>query len=381
MGTEKLSEVCSKGNIQLERGVRPKRARLIIMLIVALVMIFSMSATGYAVAIKTAYVSLDGGMLNHAALESEGTLFLPLRSVCEALGYSVVWSEADGSVTVKNENKTVVVEPKKNTVTDQRHSYFVNGNYPDLGYIGGGCITFSGRIYIDSEIIESCFGVVKAYDTASNIWKLSVSPQDNVTVENVKTTYEDHRLESVVQYPHITTPVQAAADRINAAILADVEAAEKETFDSLRELRDYKSPNRFETYFNYRITCRQGDMLSLVLTDYQYLGGAHGNEKQIAHTFDLKTGKEYRLADLMKAGSGYAEYINESIRAEIVERGLAEAQLKEFVSIASDQSYYMTNDGLVVYFQRYEYFPGAAGIQEFKFSRADLAQYLKPKFL
>jgi len=382
MGTEKLTEACSKGNIHLKRGFRAKkRIRFIMALIIVLSMVLSMSVTGYAVTIKTVYVSLDDRVLNHAALEREGNLFLPLRSVCEALGYSVEWSAADFSITVKNEGKTVLFEPKKNSVTDQRHSYYVTGNYPDLGYIGGGCITFGGRIYIDSEIIESCFGVVKTYDRESSTWKLSVPPQDNMTAENVKTTYEDDRLQSVVQYPHITTPVKAAADKINAVILADVQRAEKETRESLMELGDYQGPNQFETYFNYKFPYRQGDLLPLVLTDYRYLGGAHGDEKQIAHTFDLKTGEEYRLADLMKEGSGYAEFISESVKDEIIKRGLAKAQLKEFVSIAPDQSYYLTNAGLVVYFQRYEYFPGAAGIQEFEFSWGDLAQYLKPEFI
>lgn len=381
MGIEEFSEECSKENIQFRRSISSKkRVRFFIALFIALGVVFSMSAAGYAVTIKTVYVSLDDKVLNHAALESEGTLFLPLRSVCEALGYSVEWSGADWTVTVKNENKTVLIEPKKNTVTDQRHSYFVTGRYPDLGYIGGGCITVSGRTYIDCAIIESCFGVTKTYDRASNTWKLSAFSQDNMTVENVKTTYEDNRLLSTVQYPRITTPAKAAADKINAAILADVAAAEKEMQDSLKETGGYQSPNRFETYFNYQIPYRQGDLLSLVLSDYRYYGGAHGSNIIISHTFNLKTGREYALADLMNGGSGYVEYINDSIKAEIIERGLAETQLAEFVSIADDQSYYLTDKGLVIYFQQYEYFPYAAGIQEFEFSRVDLTQYLKPEF-
>lgn len=377
----------SKGNdartgkdVKTSKALPGSKARFFIAILIVLAMILSMAAVSYAVTIKTVYVSLDGQVLKHAALESEGVLFLPLRSVCEALGYSVEWSPEDWSVTAKNENKTVVFEPKKDTVTDDRHSYYVNGEYPGFGYIGGGCIVVSGRTYIDTEIIESCFGVTKAYNQASNTYEFSPLPQDDITAENIKMTYEDDRLLSTVQYPKIGTVNQAAADRINAVILAEVEASEKEMQDGLKETEGYQSPNKFETYFNYKITYRQGDILSLVLTDYQYFGGAHGDDEQISHTFNLKTGAEYTLADLMKGGSEYMEYINESVKAAIAERGLAEAQLTEFVSIAGDQSYYLTNKGLIVYFQRYEYFPGTAGIQEFEFSYTDLAQYLKPEF-
>lgn len=358
---------------------RPK-ARLLIAVLIILAMLSSMTAVSYAITIKTVYVSLEGQILKHAALESDGVLFLPLRAVSEALGYSAEWSEEDWSITVKDKNKTVLFEPKKDTVTDAGHSYLVNGEYPAYGYIGGGCVVVSDRAYVDSGIMESCFGITKAYNQASNTWELSVLPKGDITVENKKIYTEDSEILTDIQYPHIITADQSVSDKINAVILADVEAAQKEFRDNLEEMAGYQSPNRFEIYFNYNISYRKGGLLSLALTDYQYLGGAHGSDRQISHTFDLDTGKEYTLADLMESGPRYTEYISESIKAAIVERELAEAQLTEFVSIADDQSYYLTNKGLVVYFQRYEYFPGAAGIQEFEFTWADLTQYLKPEF-
>ncbi|HWQ79996.1 MAG TPA: DUF4163 domain-containing protein [Anaerovoracaceae bacterium] len=375
------SELISNGSNGTTHKVTPGfKVRIFVTVLIILMVILSMSAASYAVSIKTVYVSLEGKVLNNAALESEGTLFLPLRSVCEALGYTVEWSPQDLSVTVKSEDKTVRIEPKTNIVTDDRHSYFVNGQYPDFGYIGGGCITVSGRTYIDADILASCFGVSETYDQASNTYKLSVRSQANITAENIKTTYEDDRLTSTIQYPRISAANQAAADQINAVILADVATAQKEMQDALKDREGYQSPNKYETYFNYKITYQQGGFLSLVLSDYQYYGGAHGGDRQIAHTFDLKTGKEYTLADLMNADSGYVDYINAGVKAAIVERGLAEAQIAEFVSIADHQSYYLTDKGLVIYFQRYEYFPYAAGIQDFVFPYADLSQYMKPEF-
>jgi inhibitor of cysteine peptidase len=375
------NELISKDSIGTANKAMPgSKLRVFAAVLIVLAMVLSMSTASYAVTIKTVNVSMDGQTLK-VALESEGVLFLPLRTVCEALGYTVGWSQADGSVTVKSADKTVLVEPKKDTVTDGRHSYFVGGQYPDFGYIGAGCISVSGRTYIDAAILASCFGVTEAYDQASNTYTLSRQPQANITAENVKTTFEDDKLQSTIQYPRITAADQAVSDQINAVILADVAAAQKEMQDNLKDMEGYQSPNRCETYFNYRIAYQQGDILSLALTDYQYYGGAHGSDKQITHTFDLKTGKEYTtLADLMKSGSGYVDYINGSIKNAIVERELADAQLTEFVSIPDHQSYYLTDRGLAVYFQQYEYFPYAAGIQEFVFPWAELEQYLKPEF-
>ncbi|HVI41691.1 MAG TPA: DUF3298 domain-containing protein, partial [Anaerovoracaceae bacterium] len=130
----------------------------------------------------------------------------------------------------------------------------------------------------------------------------------------------------------------------------------------------------------YKITYQQGDFLSLVLYDYQYYGGAHGGTRQISHTFDLKTGAEYTLADLMNGESGYVEYINNFIKADIVKEGLEDAQLTKFVSIADNQNYYLSNKGLVIYFQQYEYFPYAFGIMEYNLPYAGLADYWKSEF-
>ncbi len=81
----------------------------------------------------------------------------------------------------------------------------------------------------------------------------------------------------------------------------------------------------------------------------------------------------------MKSNSDYKEFINASVKLEIVKQELDRAQITEFVSIADDQNYYLSDDGLEVYFQQYEYFPYAAGIVECNIQYDDMADYLKPE--
>lgn len=345
----------------------------------------SANIAGSAATLKTVPVSIEGKTLQNTAVETGGTLFLPLRSACENLGYSVEWSREGWSAAVKTPDKTVLFEPKKDTITDDGHSYFVSGLFVKgtdsaYGYIGGGCIMVNGRIYVASDLMESCFGLEKTYDQTANVYTLSVLPQGKATVENNRSYSDESKLLTDIQYPFIGLADQAAADKINAVILADVEAAEKEVKDNLADYGEYQSPNRSEIYFNYKITYQQGDFLSIVLWDYQYYGGAHGSTRQITHTFDLKTGAEYTLADLMKADSGYVSYISDTIKADIVKAGMEDAQLTKFESIADKQSYYLSDEGLVIYFQQYEYFPYAAGIMEYTIPYADLNQYLKIEF-
>ncbi len=354
--------------------------RFLITVITILALFFSLSAPAFAGTKDAVHISVNGKQLDRDAVEMENTIFLPLRSVCESLGYSVEWYQADRSVTVKTAEKTVQFEFKNGTVTDAGHNYYVFKYYTSDAYIGTGCMLIGNRIYAASDLMESIFGLSKTYDEKLDAFVLAIQPAGKAAWENKQIYSEDKKLLTNIQYPDFSMEDKAVADKINAVMKADVNTALKEAQDNIKDYGDYESPNRFETYFNYRVTYQKGDVLSVVLNDYQYFGGAHGSDRQISHTFDLKTGKEYSLSDLMKSGAGYTDYINKCIKADIIKQDLADAQLVKFESIARDQSYYLSDRGPVIYFQQYEYFPYAAGIVEFTLPYGDLSEYLKPDF-
>lgn len=355
------------------------KLRFLVTAVTILTLLFSISAPAFAGTKETVPISVDGKQLDRDAVERENTVFLPLRSVCEGLGYSVEWSQTNRSVSVKTADKTVAFEFKTGTITDDGHNYYILRNYISDAYIGSGCMMIDGRVYAASDIMESCFGLTKTFDEKLNAFVLSLSPKGPVTAENKKIYSEDQKLLTNIQYPRFAMADKTVAEKLNAVIMADVNTAQKEAQDNLKEYEGYEIeiPHKFETYFNYRIVYQKGNVLSVVLNDYQYSGGAHGGDRQISHTFDLSTGTEYKLSDLMKSGSGYKDYINKCVKADIVKAGLADAQLAVFESIAENQSYYLSDKGLVVYFQQYEYFPYAAGIVEFTLPYADLSEYLK----
>ncbi len=162
------------------------RARIFIAVLAALTMLFSFSAAGYAGTKDAIHVSVNLQLLDQGAVESQGIVFLPLRAVCETLGWTVEWSEENRSVTVKNEDKTILFDPKAATITDAGHSYFAyEGDLADND-IGAGCIFTGGRIYTASETLASCLGMKTALDQTGNTLALTAAPLGNVAVENKK---------------------------------------------------------------------------------------------------------------------------------------------------------------------------------------------------
>jgi hypothetical protein len=334
-------------------------------------------AAGPGIAVEAA-----GSPVGREAIESGGVFYLPLRAVSEALGYEVSWSAEKWAVTVQAGDKKVALEPKIGVITDSGHSYHVVGDYSGDGYIGGGCILRDDSTYMASDLLEEIFGLVTAYDETKNAVIIETLPQNEIKIENIRIDSEDATLIKEIQYPRFTAADDKISETINQVIKAAAEAAERQGEKNAAELAEYGgSPNKCGTYFNYRITYNRNVLLCIVLSDYQYAGGAHGVTIQTAHTFSLSTGEEYALADLMNDGSGHVSHINSFIIKEIENRGLSGAEITPFSSISENEDYYLSNHGLVIYFQQYEYFPGAAGIQEFQIPYAELSAYLKPDLL
>ena len=66
----------------------------------------------------------------------------------------------------------------------------------------------------------------------------------------------------------------------------------------------------WDTSSKYEIVCRDADKVSYRATDYQYTGGAHGSTSVQVGTIDRRTGRKYKLDDI----------VPESRRGELLRR-------------------------------------------------------------
>lgn len=124
-----------------------------------------------------------------------------------------------------------------------------------------------------------------------------------------------------------------------------------------------------------------GKILSLYVDYYQYTGGAHGSTVRCGYNYDLKTGRNVSLKDLFKTDYNYQKIINEYIKEAI--NKAPEMYFSDdmgFNGIAADQSFYVQNGVLTIYFGQYEIAPYAAGIPEFKLPLSLFADGLKDEY-
>lgn len=133
-----------------------------------------------------------------------------------------------------------------------------------------------------------------------------------------------------------------------------------------------------EAVSSYKTTVNLKGVLSLRFEDYFYPEmAAHGVTGVSSVTLDLKTGREYEFYQLFRKGTNYQADINQIIQAQIIAEQIP--LLKPFTGVGPDEDYYLTPDSLVIYYQPYEYTPGAYGVLEFKISYSQIAGIIDPE--
>ena len=121
---------------------------------------------------------------------------------------------------------------------------------------------------------------------------------------------------------------------------------------------------------DYEVFQNTKDTLSFVIKYYQYTGGAHGIGYTVAYNYNLADGKEMRLSDLFEPGFDYTTYINDQIYNQIQGFQPEENTLWDttygFNGITEDQTFYLEDNTLQIYFGVYEIAPYSAGEPTFE---------------
>ncbi|MEO3944919.1 stalk domain-containing protein [Gorillibacterium sp. CAU 1737] len=305
---------------------------------------------------KTLKLKIDGQLVTvpGAVSKDGGTTYVALRPISDALHLKLSWNQKEKASTVSGRNVTLTTktgEPRPYTINDQQ----IYGTDP---------VILNGTTYVPLRFFLETF---QYYVQANPDGTISVHgiPYNQLVVMTKEIKETTSKADIDIQYPRIgQMPDEAVQDKISIFLENEVKKLAAEARKQLAESEPGFSGKNSYT-LNYFITNNQNGKLSLYLSDYLYLGGAHGSPARHAYTFDLKTGDVLTLKQAALNNPNYKTIINKEVKKLLPERyGYL---LAPFESIADDQPFYLQNDAIVVYFEPYEYTPYAAGFPEFTF--------------
>lgn len=127
----------------------------------------------------------------------------------------------------------------------------------------------------------------------------------------------------------------------------------------------------FEAYVNYEVTYNQNCAISLYFDQYEYSGGAHGLTVRDSDTWNLLKSMRMNLTDFYPNNPNYMEQIMQEVITQI-KMQIADGSgmyFENYEQLVRDtfkpNNFYVTTDGLVVYFQQYDIAPYASGLPAF----------------
>ncbi|WP_341876991.1 WG repeat-containing protein [Defluviitalea saccharophila] len=157
------------------------------------------------------------------------------------------------------------------------------------------------------------------------------------------------------------------------------EVTSKEVNERLRKMSKAEGINKDEimdsTYYgDYIVTFFKNALIGIELNGYSYtFGAAHGMPSKVYAHINLETGDFYELKDLFKKNSNYVEILSEIIKEQIIKEGEdSYVWLDSYQGIRPNQSFYITDTALHIYFDPYEIAPYAAGFPTFEIPFEDI---------
>lgn len=212
-----------------------------------------------------------------------------------------------------------------------------------------------------------------------------------------------------LQTPQITAPDNSATQKINDDFLAHYEQTLaclngegsqdgdilsdfiNSAYDFyemyLSDNTDTDSEYVYTYYYDeqYKIQRLDNAVFSSLADLYSYAGGAHGSDFQYGVNYNMQTGEKLTIDDLTDDSAAFREYsinkIKEIAKDMSEDDSLFFPDYEDMIdSIITDDTFYLSQEGLVFISQEYVLQPYASGTICFTIPYEDLKGYLKDEY-
>ncbi len=174
-------------------------------------------------------------------------------------------------------------------------------------------------------------------------------------------------------------------NNINSTIALDVNTFKD---DMEKEQQQYNNnalnsalPTRnFRARSDYNVTFNKNHILSVISRLVGFAGELYTEYDDLYnYNYDLATGNTFSLKDVFNDDVNVIEVVSNYINYKIQQNpNMYHPDTK--VEIPDAQSFYLTDDGIVIYFGIDEIAPREFGIPKFKMMFTKFAPYIKPRF-
>lgn len=303
----------------------------------------------------------NGKTLSQQGKALNGITMIPVTALRDALGFSLSYHSGTKTYTAGKGSMKLNLEVSEYGVSTNLNGYYLYSNVNDEAKV------LNGHLYVPFKLLSDYLGFQGMYNPSLKSLDISNRVMNKVTLSPESVTKSNSNADIEIQYPTISGLTDEAQKAINAVLKqkADNFAAASEEQASKR---DGSVERKYEFIQNYVVTFNREGVLSIVIDQYSYTGGAHGGTFREGLTFSLKNGKRLELGDLLKAAPNYKQTLDKLLK----ERTKKEDFAIDSAGLKDKPDFYIKEGGLAIFYQQYEIAPYAAGIPTYTFNFGEL---------
>lgn len=182
-------------------------------------------------------------------------------------------------------------------------------------------------------------------------------------------------------------------DALGASLAGQWNGLDDDVPDDLEWIKEYyEDPDHYYTGFGATeipyIKRIDSHVVSLCDEFGAYLGGSHGTDGSIGRTYDVRSGEELQLEDILKDPEGFYDKAVEYILVQLEESDIKEELFMDYEEIVrtdtfgeTPTSWYLDNKGIVIDYQRYQIALYVAGSPSVTLPYDEFAAYIKEDYL
>lgn len=303
-----------------------------------------------------------GETLKQKGIIINGNTMIPLTALRDALGLSISYNAATKTYSVGSESMMLNIEPSEYGISTNLNGYYIfsTSSKYDVKII-------SDHIYVPFKLLNDYLGVQGVYHSTQKSLDLSKRVMNDIKITSETLDKSNKNATIVVKYPQISGLKEEAQAAINAVFKKEAERFVTKS-EEQASLRDGTIERKYDFSQTYAVTFNREGVLSVVVDQYSYTGGAHGSTLRTGHTFSLKEGTSLELKDLLKAEPNYKSKLDKLLKESTKE--------ESFAGVASglkdNPDFYVSESGLVIFYQQYEITAYAAGFPTYTYSFSEL---------
>ncbi|MET3210386.1 UNVERIFIED_CONTAM: hypothetical protein ABIC26_003336 [Paenibacillus sp. PvR008] len=245
-------------------------------------------------------IKWNGKTLATKGIQVNGSTLIPVAALRDSLGIPVSFDAKTATYTVGSGYNKLFITSFSSPPDTYVNVNGINTRNMDSKLIGG-------KLYIPMSLLKDYLGIDAQWNAAQKTVILSKSQLNPITITSQSlAATSDSKVSYKVKYPQISgsqldTEAQQAINSVFKKHAEEVLAAGKKQVaeGGATAQRPYEFGNDFAIAYN------KDGILSVIMQDYSYTGGAHGMAARKGYTFSLSDGKLLQLPDVLKANPNY----------------------------------------------------------------------------